>query len=441
MKISALLLALCAYASHALVYINSTYDFFTFANSVNGGKSYYGETVILGSDIDLCEISPKFEPIGDKENEFMGTFDGNGYVISNLKFYDAKYLNTEYAGLFGYCEKATFQNIVFDSSCYMNCQFNGDDAGKVGMLAGHCDNCEIDSVVNMGNVEFEGHFSIYDSSACMGGIIGQGHEGLQMRNTMNFGTITYTGDRYEVSMGGLAGELKKKGCVIDNCANYGDLVYDGRVDESVSIGGIVGYAKDDYTITYSINMGQISARFSSEITSNAANIVGLSKDGKISYSHWADDTGYKIATNNESSSSGAVVSYSDSFATSIIGSLVASLNMNNEIIKGTAKRWASRSMHLKGGHIGESIERVTMGSSTKLPVFVKQLPTPSRDEYAFDGWFTDVYCTTRYNNNAGADIIYACWNYTNATCEFSGAPEKKVWGFFTLVAFVVALLF
>lgn len=440
MKISALVLALCAYASHALVYINSTYDFSTFADSVNGGKNYYGETIVLASDIDLCDVSPKFEPTGNKENKFRGTFDGNGYVISNLRFYDATYLNTEYAGLFGYCEDAVFRDIVFDSSCYMNCQFNGDDAGKVGMLAGHCDNCEIDSVVNMGNVEFEGHFSAYDSSACIGGIIGQGHEGLQMRNTMNFGTITYTGDRYEVSMGGLAGELKKKGCVIDNCANYGDVVYDGRVDKSVSVGGIVGYAKDDYTITYSINMGSISASFSSAITSNAANIVGLSKDGKISDAYWVDGTGYKNAANSDSGSS-VVVSSSKSFEITSIDSLVSSLNMNNEIFKGNALRWASRSMKLNGGRLGESVRRFAMGSSTTLPVFVKQLPTPSMDEYAFDGWFTDSQCTTRYNNNAGVSTVYACWDDANNTCEFSGASEKNVWGFFTLVAFAVALLF
>ena len=86
--------------------INDIHGLYTFARSVNGGKDYKGETVILANDIDLANTP--WTPIGNKTNYFKGTFDGQGNTISNL------YINApedSYVGLFGYSQKATIKGI------------------------------------------------------------------------------------------------------------------------------------------------------------------------------------------------------------------------------------------------------------------------------------------------------------------------------------------
>ena len=62
--------------------IDSVKEFIAFANAVNGGKSYAGETVTLGADLDLAGVT--WTPIGNSTNSFNGIFDGNGKVIKNL---------------------------------------------------------------------------------------------------------------------------------------------------------------------------------------------------------------------------------------------------------------------------------------------------------------------------------------------------------------------
>lgn len=60
-------------------------------------KDYWSVYFILMDDISLSGID--WKPIGDASDQFTGTFDGNGFTISNLTINN----NTlEYVGLFGY---------------------------------------------------------------------------------------------------------------------------------------------------------------------------------------------------------------------------------------------------------------------------------------------------------------------------------------------------
>ena len=53
--------------------ISSTEDWNTFANNVNNGTSYSGQTVKLNADISVTTM------VGTYDNPFNGTFDGGGY--------------------------------------------------------------------------------------------------------------------------------------------------------------------------------------------------------------------------------------------------------------------------------------------------------------------------------------------------------------------------
>lgn len=78
---------------------------FNFAAQVNEeGKTFKGETVLLGDDIDLN--NEPWTPIGQTgSTEFKGVFDGQGYTIKNLYIDSTAETGAHYSsGLFGWLE-------------------------------------------------------------------------------------------------------------------------------------------------------------------------------------------------------------------------------------------------------------------------------------------------------------------------------------------------
>jgi|GEM_PF-2173885 len=92
----------------------------------SGAETFAGKTLILDMDIDLNNLP--WTPIGDKSNRFMGTFDGNGKTISNLKVNS----DVQGSGLFGGVQTATISNLTIENA---NIVSTNKDAGVV---AGSC---------------------------------------------------------------------------------------------------------------------------------------------------------------------------------------------------------------------------------------------------------------------------------------------------------------
>lgn len=65
--------------------------------------------IYLGNDIDF-DGKDEINPIGDKDNPFTANFYGNGYTLSNLKIKPSG----EYAGLFGYINGGSVQDLTID---------------------------------------------------------------------------------------------------------------------------------------------------------------------------------------------------------------------------------------------------------------------------------------------------------------------------------------
>ena len=99
--------------------INSADAFIDFANNVNNGSNYAGETVYLINNLDFASYSSSFVPVGKSNdaNIFRGIFDGNGHVISNMKVSSDKF---RFLGVFGYSWGTTIKNLVVDGSCFFN---------------------------------------------------------------------------------------------------------------------------------------------------------------------------------------------------------------------------------------------------------------------------------------------------------------------------------
>ena len=89
--------------------IYSAGDLAAFAAAVNGGNSFGGEAVTLADDIDLSGY--EWVPIGTQDHPFSGTFNGQGYEISNCTFTSAEN-GEQYLSLFGKAENANITDFT-----------------------------------------------------------------------------------------------------------------------------------------------------------------------------------------------------------------------------------------------------------------------------------------------------------------------------------------
>ena len=171
-----------------------------FATLVNSGNTFEGATVRLAADIDLTDV--EWTPIGtDNNNKFKGTFDGQGYTISNLTIESSEEVRTP-VGLFGFLN-GTVKNL-------------------------NLENVTIDVVSNQGIAAVVGRISNY---------------GLVENVTVNNATIN--GNRY---VGGIAGHAYG---TITNCTVTNSAItatpdnLSGSYDNGDKVGGIVGYLPKD----------------------------------------------------------------------------------------------------------------------------------------------------------------------------------------------------
>lgn len=171
----------------------STYEISTaselvyFKNYVNGGNT--GTNAILTCDIDMSSVTG-WDGIGVNDSVlYTGTFDGNGFCISNL---------SGSQGLFAY-NGGTVKNIVINDVNII------PQSNDIGMIVGH----------NKGNVQgciVSGNIEISDWFISIGGIVGW-NDGGTVQGCMCFGTGA---GQYYYNLIGLVGTLYGGGA-LSNC--------------------------------------------------------------------------------------------------------------------------------------------------------------------------------------------------------------------------------
>ena len=203
------------------------------AQLVNEGNTFEGKTITLANDIVLNEGVLKengelngggsnfkqWTPIGKGfNNQFNGTFDGQGYTISGI------YINNENAdnqGLFGYVDnKGEITNVRVEDSYF---DVNYSVGGIVGENYGTVSNCS-----NSGTVTGTANY-VY-----VGGIVGR--NGGTVENCSNSGAVTGTGSPNDAYVGGIVGGCSGK---VTNCSNSGAVGTLGTGFHAF-LGGIVG---------------------------------------------------------------------------------------------------------------------------------------------------------------------------------------------------------
>ena len=204
------------------------------------GTTHPSASATLTADIDLVEFCHaadaatntkelSWDPIGNSDNKYQGTFDGNGKTISNL------YINVTsgYAGFFGYAnEGGCIKNITFDNA---KVKSTNDDY-YTGILVGAAGSC-IENIKTLVNCSVEGKNYV-------GGIVGMAKGNIS--NCENHAMV-----KGSYTVGGIAGSSKGSGTSISSCANYGDVKGTGN-----RVGGMVGYF-DLGTIQNCANYGNI----------------------------------------------------------------------------------------------------------------------------------------------------------------------------------------
>ncbi len=190
-------------------------------------------TFVLANDIDLSTVD-NWTPIGDGY-AFGGTFDGNGYTVSNLK------INTTNnpTGLFGWTT-GTIKNLGVEN---VNITGASDVGGLIGKAAGTVSNCYTTGSVIMASYTTDSGGTAVVSDA--GGLVGT-----------NFGKIidcyseaNVTGDGNIV--GGLVGYSSGDGII--RCYAAGNVSGKGYV------GGLAGRAY--CTVEDSYSMGTVYGDF------------------------------------------------------------------------------------------------------------------------------------------------------------------------------------
>ena len=279
--------------------IRSAADLVDFSKIVNSGISNFKETTMyLDSDIAFTEeLSQQFKPIGNGNNYFIGSFDGQGHVISNLSIKSA----ITYIGLFGYSGGSRIRNVVMDSSCSVLSSYNSGSGAFIGSIIGACASCVVESSINMGNVTFNGRASV---NFFIGGIAGYLTSSGTVFNCGNYGPVTYSGTYSKYSyIGGITGVcINNPTNSILNCVNHGTITHRGTSD-SMLLGGIVG---DGYSgnvvVENCVSAGSIVTATKGSKENYLGSIVGYNygANTKITHCLWTSDVGYSKAYSGRS---------------------------------------------------------------------------------------------------------------------------------------------
>ena len=238
-----------------------------FRDQVNSGE--YSICAKISDDVEVIDLKDfchaanasknigeqSWEPIGNGNYLYQGTFDGNGKTITNL------YINASqsYMGLFGDTHQSTIKNLTFVNANVTNTESDtgilvgragygstlqnikisetcllkgGDETGSIaGQLYGNAYNC-VNYATVQGKEDVGGLFGFHDRT------------GNSITACANYGNVTAS----SINAGGLVGKFYNG--TIQDCANYGDVkgkwiaagmagyVYSGKIQNVFSYGSI-----------------------------------------------------------------------------------------------------------------------------------------------------------------------------------------------------------
>ena len=288
--------------------------------AISDNLTTLADDYVLTTNIDLSAIS-NWHPIGDSiDNEFTGSFDGDGYNISGVTI-----LGYEFAGLFGNVDGASISNLGVVIGNISSATYAGGIAGRIGGGSWISNSY----AVIMGNVHAE---------AYAGGLVG-----LASSSPISSSYAVVAGN---ISSDGTSGGLV--GWVVRSPISNSHAIVGGDISSAFASGGLAGvtdyspivnsYALVTGDIYSSSHSGGLVARsykspisrsyavVGGDIFSNAPNVDGA-------YAYAGGLAGY-AGSNNFINDSYAIVSgaiYSYSFLYSYAAGLIGNVGTNTPI--------------------------------------------------------------------------------------------------------------
>jgi hypothetical protein len=254
------------------------------------------ETYVLDNNIDCSDTinwngGTGFEPIGAWDNKFIGTFDGQGYNISNL------FINRSVGeqGLIADTKDATIMNINL-IDVYVNINTQAIAGGLIGYAENTTlENCSATGTIIGGdylglliaelwseepkiiNCHSSGSVtSITDNIGYIGGLVGDFENGLILNS---YSTANVTG---VYATGGLVGHLAH-GKVINCFAT-------GKVQGNYYTGGLLGDSAGDFYVNNSYSIGQVNGTTEEGYTGGLIGTIPIGQGDRCSNLYWNTET-------------------------------------------------------------------------------------------------------------------------------------------------------
>ena len=341
----------------------------------DGFSKFYNKYFKQTANIDLMQYN--WQPIGVEINRsnsnvycyFGGSYDGNGYTISNLH---TPYGTTGaycYQGLFGltytYTDSSstikniTMKNVDIRGNAYVggivglwisstgtiqldNCSVDGNVYGDVGVggVVGEASSREIGNIIMSDCLS---NASVSASGNSVGGLVGSAKVlstgSIRIENSVNNGSVISTTSSY---VGGVVGSVSS-GTTVDACIN------NGSVSGREFVGGIAGsVAWSGATVRNSTNNGAV--------TGTLGSIGGIAGMG-LSYALIEGNTNY-----------GDVIATGAYYVGGIVGSLSndSSASSFNYTINKNANYGTVQGKNDVGGIVGSSRANATISNNHNL---------------------------------------------------------------------------
>ena len=241
-----------------IIGISTAQDLVNLA-ALSKSNSFRGKTFVLTDDIDMSEIT-NWQMIGSDSYRFAGTFDGQGYTISNLTMTVDERGNgaAACAGLFYYTDGAEIKNIGlshFDFTLY-----NDRGTNILGAAV-----ASIAKETNFENIKVETIDIVANGTdACSGTIAGKTYGCTITNCTTTRGNIS---GNWSGLVGGAVGSISfdTRLYAIDTDVSISNDSADGRAGGIV--GFVAGYSNSIVDISNCISKGSLN-------TSRAGAIIG-----------------------------------------------------------------------------------------------------------------------------------------------------------------------
>ncbi len=306
----------------------------------------YNSKYLIEKDIDLA--SQAWEPIGDKDNQFNGTFImQEGKKIKNLKISNPA---NNYVGFFGY---------IGSEGKVINVTIEGIDIS----ITEDKENLNSLSILSVGSIAGINLGQITDSQVLSSSTTGV---------TMNSIVVSYAKPSFATNIGGVVGYNFGKNALVSNSTSQIQIIAKDNQAKTLNIGGVAGLVSSNAAIFGSNFKGDIDAsanNLSSTSTLTIGGVVGSLQNSSISKSTFSGSIKAESTISKIGGIAGIVeddsVVYGSGANVAInggkfVGGIVGELSLNDSTAEGVKESYATGSIY--GDKVGGFASLITVGT-------------------------------------------------------------------------------